>query len=400
MLKEDPQPSMVPPELAAQEDTALPSQNNWLKKMRGAAEGPCLVIYEHPLYSDAHITGEFRKTQGPYTFLNTIPVPTFDGAVNTPLVLRAEMHIRPTIPDMSRTDESLYHGGELVDEIVALASLSLGIRLLSGGVSREFGTNDDPYGRPCEWERRPRPSFRIRQNQSILPSVGGSQSMEHLERLETIPQIVPARYVSLVRACKLYQAALWVSESDSNLSWLLFVSALETAADDVFNSEATSTERLKSVKPDLAKRLEEVGGREHLRVVADEFAHTLKSTKKFIDFVMKFAPRVPKERPKERWLRLNWTKSNLKKTLQKVYHYRSRSLHTGVPFPAPMFRPPFVMQAKAPGSEVPFIGLGSYSTGGTWVPKDVPVNLHTFHYITRHALLAWWENELLQERDT
>ena len=389
---------MAPLGPVAQEGNVLPSQENWLKKLRGAAEGPCLVIYEHPLYSDSHITGEFRETQGPYTFLNTIPVPTFDGVVNTPIVLRAEIHIQSTIPDMSQTDESLYHGGELVDEIVALASLSLGIRLLSGGVSREFGTDDDPYGRPCEWARKPKPVFRIREKQPILPSVGGSQSMEYLDRLETIPQIVPARYVSLVRACKLYQDALWVSESDPNLSWLLFVSALETAADDVSSSEATSTDRLKSAKPDLAKRLEEVGGREHLKMVADEISHTLKSTKKFIDFAMRFAPRVPKERPKERWLRLNWTKSNLKKTFQKVYHYRSRSLHTGVPFPAPMFRPPFVMQATGPGSEVPFIGLGSYSSGGTWIPKDVPVNLHTFHYITRHALLNWWESELVQER--
>ena len=275
---------MAPQGPTAQEDGVLPSQNNWLKKMRGATEGSRLIIHEHLLYSDAHIVGEFRKTQGPYTFLNTIPMPPFDGAVNVPMVLRAEMHMRQTIPDMSRTDESLYHGGELADEVVALASLSLGVRLLSGGVSREFGTDDDPYGRPREWARKPKPIFRFRQKQPVLPSVGGSQSMEHLNRLETIPQIVPARYVSLVRACKLYQEALWVSESDPNLAWLLFVSALETAADDVSNSEATPIDLLKSAKPDLANRLKEVGGQEHLRMVADEIAHTLKSTKKFIDF--------------------------------------------------------------------------------------------------------------------
>ena len=364
VLKEDRKPSMTPQELAAQECSVPPSQKNWLKKMCGASKGSCLVIHEHPLYSDAHITGEFRKIKGPYTFLNTVPIPTFDSAVNAPIVLRAEMHIRPSIPDMSQTDEFLYHGGDLVDEVVALASLSLGIRLLGGGVSREFGTNDDPYGRPCEWARVPKPAFQLRRGQPILPSVSGSQSMEDLERLETIPQIVPARYVSLVRACKSYQEALWISESDPNLAWLLFVSALETAADDVNNTKSTSAERLRAARPNLARCLEEVGGRKHLEMVADEVAHTLQSTKKFIDFVVKFAPRVPKERPKEKWLGLNWSKSNLKKVFQKVYHYRSRALHMGVPFPAPMFDPPFVMHAKGSGSEVPFVGLGSYSPRG------------------------------------
>ena len=243
------------------------------------------------------------------------------------------------------------------------------------------------------------PFFRLGRHQPILPSVGASHSMEDLQRLETVPRIEPTRYVSLVRACKSYQEGLWICESDPNLAWLLFVSALETAANDVFNTGSTSTDRLRAANPALARRLEEFGGRDHLKMVADEVAHTLQSTKKFIDFAMKFAPRVPKERPKGKSLRLNWSKSNLKSVFQKVYLYRSRALHTGVPFPAPMFRPPFVMQSGDPGSEVPFIGLGSYSSGGTWIPKDVPINLHAFHYITRHALLNWWERELVQARD-
>ena len=378
----------------------LPSQQNWLIKSTGDKFGPGLVMYEYPLYSDAHITGEFRRTEGPYTFLNTVPIPYSDGSVTAPIVLRCEMHIRTSIPDMSRTDETLYHGGDFVAEIAALASLSLGIRLMSGGVSREFGIDGDPYGRPREWDREPIPAFQIRGNQSILPSVVISQSLENLQRLETIPRIEGTRYVALVRACKSYQAALWISESDPNLAWLLFVSALETAANDVFNAESSSTERLRTAKPDLAIQLEEVGGPEHLQVVADEIADTLRSTKKFIDFVVKFAPRVPKERPKQRWLRLNWSKSNLKRVFRKVYHYRSRALHTGTPFPAPMSRPPFLTQPKEPGSEIPYIGLGTYSSGGTWVPQDVPINLNAFHYITRHALLNWWENELVMERGT
>ena len=79
-----------------------------------------------------------------------------------PMVLRAEIPRTQSIPDMSKTDESLYHGGELVDEVVALASLALGTRPVAGGVSRQFGMDNDPYGRPCEWAREPEPILRFR----------------------------------------------------------------------------------------------------------------------------------------------------------------------------------------------------------------------------------------------
>ena len=302
-----------------------------------------------------------------------------------------------SIPDMSKTDESLYHGGELADEVTALASLSLGIRLLNGGITREFGLDNDPYGRPREWARAPRPILQFRNNQPILPSVAGSRSLELLERLETIPRMEPTRYVSLIRACRSHQEALWLAELEPNLAWLLLVSAIETAANDVYGTESSSVERLRNVKPDLAAHLEEIGGREHLQMVADEIAPTLGATKKFIDFVMRFLPEPPRDRPEGSSCRLDWTESNLKKVLRKVYQYRSRALHAGIPFPEPMFRPPFGMKPGEPGSEVPFVGLGTYSTGGTWTPKDVPINLHSFHYITRHVLLSWWEHVLVQK---
>ena len=398
-MNADPAQPMMSPEAAVPGDGVLPSQQNWLMKIRGDTQPSNMITYEYRLYSDAHITGEYRTTEGPYTFLNTVPMPGFGEAIKAPIVLRAEMHLRNAIPDMSQTDESLYHGGHLVDEIVAIASLSLGVRLMNGGLSRQFGMDGDPYGRPCEWAREPRPAYRIGRVRSVLPSVGNSHSMGGLRRLESIPRIDPKRFLSLVRACKSYLGGLWIADTDPNMAWLLFVSALETAANDVHHAELDATERLRIARPELVERLARNGDRELLEIVAGEFGQTLQSTKKFVDFAMKFMPKVPGHRPKGQWLRLNWSKSNLKKVLGKVYYYRSRALHAGVPFPAPMFEPPFVAQANEPGSEVPLIGLGAYSSGGTWIPKDVPINLHAFHYITRHALLNWWERELVQARD-
>ena len=372
----------------------LPSQLNWLKKSQLDSDNTAPVVYEYPLYSDARLTGSTRWTHSPYAFLNTIPVQTVPETINTVAVLRAEIYPDFSLPDMSRTDETLYHGGEFDDEVVALASLCLGARLLSGDISREFRTGDDPYGTPREWGRRPKPIFRFMQGVPVLPDVAGTHSLDNLRRLESIPNIDPKRYISLVRACRLYRDALWVSESEPNFAWLLFVSALETGANDVHHSESTSHDILKLSYPKLNGLLEEIGGIEHAQNVAEEIARTLQATKKFVDFVTRFKPGPPQRRPEGESLRFKWTDSNIKKMLGKVYGYRSRALHEGTPFPAPMFRSPFRPDGDMPGSEVPFVGLGGYSVGGTWVPEDLPINLHAFHYVTRSTLLNWWDNEL------
>jgi hypothetical protein len=53
---------------------------------------------------------------------------------------------------------------------------------------------------------------------------------------------------------------------------------------------------------------------------------------------------------------------------------------------------PFYIDETSGPSEVPLTGLASHSRGGTWLPKDCPINLHCFHYIARGALLKWWRD--------
>jgi len=373
------------------EPRALLSQLNWLRVLADETDTP---IYEYPLFTDAHITGEVTEGVGPYSFLNAVPIPSGPGVVNASIILRAVFYLGEYRPDMSKTDESLYHGGTLVDEIAALASLALGVRIRGGGETRRFEPGKDPYGRPCAWNDEPRPVIRVRRNNLVLPAVTGTHSMEPLEILKSIPLIDRDRYVNLIRACKSYQNALWVAESEPNLAWLMLVSALETAANDVYATEATPDKRLRDAKPDLAALLEQHGGSQLVDQVAALIAHTFGATKKFIDFTMRFMPDPPEHRPEQEWLRVKWLKTSLKKVLNAVYEYRSRSLHAGLPFPAPMFEAPFLFAADAPPSEVPLTGLASHSRGGTWMPKDTPINLHCFHYITRGVLLNWWQSIL------
>lgn len=207
------------------------------------------------------------------------------------------------------------------------------------------------------------------------------------------PTLSPGQYVSLIRACNSYQDALWVAESEPNLAWLMLISAIETAANEFKASQGTPEDRLRTSKSELVKILEAAGGKQHVEDVASLIEPIIGATAKFINFTLHFLPDEPKERPHIEWLRIDWSEKSLKrKILNKVYEYRSRALHGGIPFPAPMFNAPFYFDTKSFPSETPLQGLACHSHGGTWLPEDIPINLHCFHYITRGVLLNWWKS--------
>ena len=372
----------------------LPSRLNWLRFME--AEGP-FVICEYPLYSDAHLTGECREGLGPYSFINTVPAGLGSGVVNAAMVLRMSIYQNNQLPDMSKTDVSRYHGGTLVDEVAALASMALGARVWAGGLSREFRPGGDPYGQPWEWDRRSKPVLHVggANHLSVLPSIAGARStrsLNILEVLRSVPGIVAARYVNLVRACRSYQNALWMAESEPAIAWLMLVSALEVAASDVYRKPGHE-KRLRDSHPRLVKYLENhCGGDQHIAAIAKLLAPMVGATRKFVDFSMQFMPKTPpSERPTREGLQFKWSKENLHKALRKIYNYRSRYLHGGLPFPDPMLEPRYLHVEDSPiPPEVPIVGLATYSKGGVWVADDLPMTLDFFHYIARGILLNWW----------
>ena len=395
---------IVPSEPPVTPQNCLFSQFNWFQKRdQQTPSVPPKEMYEYDLYSDARFTGQVQQPDWPYSFLNTVPADRQSATINTALVLRVEIHatIDP-LPDMSKKDESKYHGGWFDDEIVALASLCLGVRLASGGISRRFDLLRDPYGQPVEWDRKPKPAFGFQRHGPVLPDVRGERALDGLTRLESILRIEPRRYVSLVRACSLYRDALWISESSPHLAWLLLVSALETAANDTHltPSKLTSVYDLFKLRyPELGTTLERVGGPTHAEEVATAIGDTLQSTKKFVEFVLYFMPEPPEDRPPEH-VRVKWTVANFKRMLSTVYEYRSRALHAGTPFPDPMLRSPYMVLGGVILPELPHGGGAVASSGGTWTAKDLPVSLDTFHYITRNALLKWWDSELAIRNNT
>lgn len=345
------------------------------------------AVFEHPLFSDTNfsISGELKTEFGPYLLFNTQScgisptVPSF--------ILRINNHVDSKIPDLEKTDVARFHGGSIEDEVAALVSLCLRVRLKAGGMTRLFLPDKDPKGQPLvSYEGNPMLSKR-QGNRPILPHVMGQHELSHAELVNRFADLNPAQSIALVRASRLYQDAVWVAESEPQLSWLMLVSAVETAANHWRAAKETPIERLRAAKPDLAHLLMNVGGEEHLSQVAAMIADSVGATRKFLDFLLDFLPEAPVPRPRI-YDQHPWERVALRKSLGVIYDKRSRALHGGTPIPSPMCDEPI---SSDDGWAEVMVGYGAGAHGGVWTREDAPMKLHLFEHIVRGALLKWWE---------
>jgi len=212
-----------------------------------------------------------------------------------------------------------------------------------------------------------------------------------VEELKSFSSLSPNLAIGLVRAARLYQDALWLSESEPNLSWLMLVSSVETVANLWRSANDLPQERLKASRPELAKYLEATGGPELCERLATEFADSMGATKKFVEFLLEYLPRPPEKRPPA-WGQVSWSRDDMRTAFTRIYRHRSIALHTGTPFPWPMCQPPGKFDPSWEAVEERPIAIAISAYGGTWSAKDLPMMLHTFEYITRHALNSWWSS--------
>lgn len=223
-----------------------------------------------------------------------------------------------------------------------------GIRLRVKGISRSFDPDGDPRGYPHEFDQQvpylPPPRW-----QAILPYTARDSVDLSTSRplLLTYPTLSSAQAIALVRAARSYQEALWIAESDARQAWLRLVGAVEAATQEW-----------------------PIGRRPR------------RPMQRFIEFVSRFRPPRPRRRPTPEQ-RLDWTR--IPEHMEAIYNLRSRDLHDGIPFPPPMCRPPYLWM-RGVASEIP-----QFARQSTWTLADAPMMLHTFEYIVRRALQAWWD---------
>lgn len=359
----------------------------WNFKEYSSSKSP-QAITEYSLYTDAHVTGALTEGCEPYVFLNLMAMGKEPGVICESAALRIYWYATENRTYGVKTDTSKYHGGSISDEIAALASLRLGIRLKAGGITRIFdGYTQDPLGRP-QAASDFIPQLAVRAKRLVLPNVIKSANLGDLVDLKALQNINEVQYVSLVRAARLYQDALWIAESEPSLAWLMLVSTIETAANQWSADETSPTEKLRESRPDLAKLLIENGGESLLMQVAEQIVPSLGATQKFIKFCLEFMP-PPPERPIE-WAQIKWTKTSFREILSTLYKYRSDALHGGTPFPEPMCRAPELLSPEQGIPEKGCLSLAVHTLGASWQSQDLPVNMNTFNYIVNGVLNNWW----------
>lgn len=361
---------------------------NWLASKDN--ENP-YSISEYPLYSDAWFTAEARD-RGPFNILNALARTTHSGGMHEwkpALVLRVAHHLPSEMPDMSVTSAKHYHGGWLPDEVAALISLELGLRVVAGPEVREFGTDRDPLGQPRMHASGLLPTLPPRVGPPQIQSLFGTRNLTELNLFDTLPTLPAEAATALVKSARTYQQALWIADTTPEIAWLLLVSAIEIAAGFWDASRMSAAEKLKRSKPGLVAILEDNPDPNLVSKVAEELHQLIGSTGKFVSFSTTFKPDPPSVRPAME--RFDFGKRSYKDAITKIYDHRSKALHDGTPFPSPMCHPPWDYGESEAAWEKPG-GLGAASHGASWREEEFPMHLHLFAHIVRGCLLNWWRS--------
>lgn len=362
------------------------SYDNWLAHRNGV---PPRMSVEHLIYSDARLTDTAEDGLGPYQFFNMISPEKPFGVVGAVITLRYSLHIDFDAPPMEKTDTKSYHGGSMAEELAALASLKCGVRYRAGGESRLFGFDKDPRGRPYSFNSYPEPTMNVSVRGIVLQNAAGESPMTPIKDLATFSTLTPGQAIAVVKSARLYQDALWLTESEPNLSWLMLVSAVETAANEWHAAGDSALVRLEAEKPELVEYLQGIGRKGLAERVANEFVDSIGATRKFVEFLINHLPPPPDIRPAEAF-QVEWTSGNLKRAFKEIYNCRSKSLHEGKPFPLLMCEAPMRINANETVERPTCIAASAH--GGTWLAKDMPMHLHIFEYIARNAINSWWKS--------
>ncbi len=304
-----------------------PAIANWFAFENGE---PWLAAHEYPLFTDGWITGEISL--GPYAFMNTVAVSNSRDVIKPAVILRYGVYKKSPYPDFRKTSSGLYHGGSPPEEVAALSSLIMGMRLRAGRTTRRFEPNLDPRGKPVEIGEQEVPYFQKPRTYKLPSAATGPHSLMDLTKLQTLAKTTVAEAIAIVRSARLYQDALWMAEPEPELAWVLLVSAVETAANEWQRASGENIARLKCSKPKLYKYLEGLEDSSVLSIVADNLVDSLGITKKFKDFLITFLPDPPSARPAE-WAQFQWEEKELKRAFVTIYGYRFEGAPRGKALP-------------------------------------------------------------------
>ncbi len=187
--------------------------------------GHVLEIFQFPIYTDAHITGEIALPA--FDFINPVAVQQRTGFFRPAIVVRCTLPVlERRLLSMNETDTRLNHGGSL-STVAALLPLCLGMRAKGSPMNRIF--KGDPLGRPVAWHQQPWPESRIVGHVLRLPSAAGTHLLDEdsLSRIAEINKIHADQAAALIKAARSYQHALSIGKSESEQASIALVEQLK-----------------------------------------------------------------------------------------------------------------------------------------------------------------------------
>lgn len=368
-----------------------PAPAGWRNWKAFDAGQPWSGSFETVLYSDARFIDEILDA-GPYEVLNLVGSGGRLGVALPALVVRIADHlerdVRADVPERGRPGS--YHGGWIPDELAALLSVALNVRLQRGGTWRWFRPDGDPRGQPTAHDARP-PYLAQPEHwrAPILPTItleanlGGTR-----ELIEGFHQMQPADAREFIRAARLFQRAVWSVEGDPQSTFLLLFAALEAASNRWRRRSIDDPlERVRRNDPDLGDTLARIEDDQIRLDLAKQLAKLSGAQAKVTAFVEAFAPDPPAQRSQMR--RVDW--NALPEIVRVLYGHRSHALHAGIPIPHPLLLPPHRDSYEDEDSaleEAP-LGLSVSVDDASWPAHDLPMCLWLFAHVVRGSLISW-----------
>lgn len=321
-----------------------------------------ILSVEYEVITDSNIVGQFKY--GPY-FFSLWDFGIFNEGEERKLCLNIKSNavIDSKLPATSR--KAYYHGGNIADEIVSLSSLFLRRRFKLGMVVRR---DDQPV--------------RISNTNKWIDKslISGESNLSSLsEWFDLIMALEDKVHHKFILAVRLYHKAILLIEEEPDLAYLNLVSSVEVLCQDVELDGIT----LADVDSELAKLVNLLDDN-----IRDNIKKRILNREKFIK--RKFVKFILDNVDDSFWFgdgpeygRVEQDK--LEGLLGRIYNQRSKTLHSGDPFPATIYDPPIL------GCEIDF-GLGVSVGEKRWDPEDFIPHPHFFERLVNHVLKNYLRN--------
>lgn len=373
--------------------TAPVGTDAWVNWRMSLEAGHEIENFEDELHSDRSFVGN-AVSMGPYQLFAAMQKRrrTTTGPaiiVHVQLVADPMPQLIDGQGNLTKGTTAGYHGGSIGDEIAALMSLELGVRVRFAGTRRSSGIHrPDSHLSPLYFDVPP-VHVPDRAGREMLPrAMRRPTDLRSLDALKLFPRLKEKKQLALVRAARSYANGLWWANEDPNLAWLQLVTAVEAAARESETIDDDDlVEILRDYDPLLWKAIESVDD-ETRRKIARVRVPMMGVTRKFTEFIVARAEQPPDDERPENFDRFDW--AELRPAVTQIYRLRSTALHEGTPFPMPMLQEPAVATGGDGAIQETPGGLSAAGLGGIWHAKRTPMLLSTFEQIARSALLSWW----------